>query len=401
MNTAERSNVVLILFDSLGMHALQSCKDKLPNLSRLQADSVTFTSAFSCSPESGPSRASLFTGLDMSAHGVWTDGVTLPKREITMPEVFQRNGYRTWLVGRRQLAGVANWTTEHARPYEFHHFDWAHGPLHRSRQNAYLAWLQEHHPTEYNAIFPKQADPDDTVIRPWQRKAMMDLPSALSFNSWVGAQFLERLSSCEATPFFGVASFVVSNSGGARVADRDCYEGLEMLALEQADEAIGYILDNLPTDAIVVLTAGHGTDASTHVPLSIRMPDQPSAKIHGLVSSMDIAPTLYDATRIVRPQRIQGQNLLTTFPRGWALTRLRHPDLPHETELRTKDWQITMIQTQGKISYQLYDLNADPNATHNLANDPDHVETLETMIDLMIDSRVALEDRTEPRIAKF
>ena len=60
-----------------------------------------------------------------------------------------------------------------------------------------------------------------------------------------------------------------------------------------------------------------------------------------------------------------------------------------------------MIQTQGKISYQLYDLNADPDATHNLANDPNHANTLETMIDLMIDSRVALEDRTEPRIAKF
>ena len=401
MSTPERSNVALILFDSLSTPALEAYKDQLPNLSKLQADSITFTNAFSSSPESGPSRASLFTGLDMSAHGVWTDGVTLPKRGITMPEVFQRNGYQTWLVGRRQLAGVSNWTTEHARPYEFHHFDWAHGPLHRSRQNAYLAWLQEHHPAEYNAIFPKQADPDDTVIPTWQRKAMMGLPDALSFNTWVGAQFLARLSSCEATPFFGVASFVVGDSGGARAADTDCFEGLDAPALEQADKAIGEILDNLPADTIVVLTAGRGTDASTHVPLSIRMPDQPSAKVHGLVSSMDIAPTLYDATWIVRPQRIQGQNLLTAPPRGWALTRLRHPDRPQKTELRTKDWQITMIQTQGKISYQLYDLNADPNAKHNLANDPDHAETLEAMIDLMIDSRVALEDRTEPRIAKF
>lgn len=46
------------------------------------------------------------------------------------------------LVGYRQLAGVANWTTEHARNGEFHHFDWAHGPLHSFRQSAYLAWLQ-------------------------------------------------------------------------------------------------------------------------------------------------------------------------------------------------------------------------------------------------------------------
>ena len=138
-----RPNVLLIVFDCLGESDLAQNADELPNLTLLSRDSLSFANAYAPSPESGPARASLFTGLDMAAHGVWTDGVALPDHEITLPERFAGAGFYTWLVGRRQLAGVSNWTTEHARAHEYAHFDWAHGPLHRSRQNAYLAWLEE------------------------------------------------------------------------------------------------------------------------------------------------------------------------------------------------------------------------------------------------------------------
>ena len=51
--------------------------------------------------------------------------------------------------------------------------------------------------------------------------------------------------------------------------------------------------------------------------------------------------------------------------------------------------------------FRLYDLHADPNETRDLATSEDYQDRLEEMIDRMIDARVALEDRTEPRIAKF
>ena len=49
----------------------------------------------------------------------------------------------------------------------------------------------------------------------------------------------------------------------------------------------------------------------------------------------------------------------------------------------------------------LFDLTEDPGEASNLAADPAHQDRLEQMVDRMIDARVALEDRTEPRIAKF
>lgn len=401
MTTIERPNVVLILFDSLQEGAVEDHADKLPNLMALRAQGTSYHQAFVVGPESGPARASLFTGLDMAAHGVWTDGVALPKRETTLPEVFKRNGYETWLVGRRQLAGVSHWTTEHARAGEYDHFVWAHGPLHRSRQNAYLAWLKAQAPEVYVSIFPAQATPDDTVIPDRQRKAMADLPNTLSFNTWLGMQFCLRLKTKRQRRFFGIASFVVGATGGAPDGANACHEGLDERALRHADQAVGAIMNGLPGDTIVVVTAGRGTDGDTHVPLFLRMPKRSTKRVDGIVSTMDIAPTLYDAAQIVPPQRMQGRNLLSVSPRGWALMRLRHPDFPQKTELRTKDWKIISTQAQGKISYQLYDLSVDPKATNDLASRPEHGENLEHMIDLLIDSRVALEDRTEPRIAKF
>ena len=49
----------------------------------------------------------------------------------------------------------------------------------------------------------------------------------------------------------------------------------------------------------------------------------------------------------------------------------------------------------------LYDLTNDPAEENNLAADQKHQCELDAMLDMMIDARVALEDRTEPRVALF
>ncbi|MFK7765428.1 MAG: sulfatase [Roseobacter sp.] len=405
MMVVSRPNVLLVLFDSLSESACVHLQDRLPTLSGLRAKNHCFTNSYACSPESGPARASLFTGLDMAAHGVWTDGVPLPECETTVPQVFQRNGYHTWLVGRRQLAGVSHWTTEHARLDEYHHFDWAHGPLHRSRQNAYLEWLQHAAPGSFAEIFPEQADPDNTGIAPEQRQAMARLPDDLSFNTWVGMQTCKRIAEETAAPFFGIASFVVGNTGGARRAENPGFDILDKRALVQADAALSTIMNYVAPDTIVVFTAGRGSGMQSqdllNVPLVIRVPERPAQVTEGIVSSMEVAPTLYELASITTPERIQGQSLLTMPPRGWALARLRHPDGPPQTTLCSARWKMVMIQQTDTTLFQLYDLATDPQARNDLAGDPLHTDDLERMIDLMIDARVALEDRTTPRIAAF
>lgn len=401
----DRPNILLVVFDSLSAQHLNQHLDDLPTLGAFANQSLNFTKAYACSPESSPARASLFTGLDVVVHGLWTDGVRLPKREIPLSQVFAAQGYHSWLVGRRHLAGVSNWTTEHARAGEFHAFDWAHGPLHRSRQNAYLGWLQDVAPKTYADIFPRQADPDEAETTAEQRHMMAALPDELGFNTWVGQQVCRRLGD---GPFFGIAGFVVGESMGGSSAS---VEMLDTRALRAADRALGEISNNVPKNTLVVVTAGRGcvADSSTpdllqhsaiNVPLLIRKPDAVARTVTDIVSAIDIARTLVEFAGIQSPQRLQGESLMTTKPRGWALSRLRHPDMPYQTALMSGHLKLIVTHDQPDATH-LYDLHADPQQTDNLAALPNHQEHLETMFELMIDARVAQEDRTEPRIAKF
>lgn len=410
---ADRPNILLVVFDSLSTRDFEAQVDRLPSLARLKSESLYFPDTYACSPESGPARASLFTGLAMATHGVWTDGVMLPDHEVTLPERFAGAGYHTWLVGRRQLAGVSNWTTEHARPYEYAHFDWAHGPLHRSRQNAYLAWLQEQVPDRYAAIFPRQANPDDTEIPPDQRAAMADLPDALSFNHWVGQQVVQRIShSPTDQPTFGIAGFVVGETMGVPLGNGPHFESLSTQALAQADQAIGAILDATkdPPATLLAVVAARGSAVPGDAPLSddaLRTPllfhgiDRKPERIDGLVGAKDVAPTLYERAKVPTPPRIQGQSLLSEPPRGWALSRFRHPGAPDQTALTTARWKLIVAHGAASNGEHLYDLSLDPAEENDLAAHPDHQADLDAMLDQMIDARVALEDRTEPRIALF
>lgn len=406
-----RANVLLIVFDCLSQNDLTRLSDALPNLRRLARDSQTFDNAYAPGPESGPSRASVFTGLDMAAHGVWTDGVALPAHEVTLPQRFAGAGYHTWLVGQRQLAGVSHWTTEHARVGEFAHFDWAHGPLHRSRQNAYLAWLDGQAPDRLATIFPRQANADDTEIPAAQRDAMAALPDGLSFNHWAGQQAIKRVGEAPSgRPFFGVVGFVVGTSMGVPLAPGPCLDGVDTRALEQADMAVGAILDavkDMP-DVTIAMTAGRGSVTSRdrllhrdalNVPLCVRAPGLCAQPVDGIVSTFDLAATLYDTAGVVPPPRMQGRSLCAQEPRGWALARVRHPGVPAQTALIASHRKL--VVTHGGAEVGLYDLAQDPDEQNNQACDPAHKGDLVMMLDMMIDARVALEDRTEPRVALF
>jgi len=340
-------NILLILFDSLsaidsGLPRRLTGKTKLAGLCE---ESVLFTSTYTPCPESSPARASLLTGLDPCVHGLWTNGVKLPPRDRTFPEILAEVGYTNWLAGRRQLAGVANWTTEHPRLGEFAKAEWAHGPLHRSRQNAYLMWLSEKAPERYVRIFPSQADPDDTTIPPEQREAVANLPDNLSFNHWIGARIVDLISSHPpGQPFLAIAGFSVGSSMGAQPSIDHDDETLNERALQQADAALGHILEELAErdgleDTVVLVTSGRGNHApgmqddamcerSIRVPLLMRRAGEDPRIVDAPVSLIDIAPTILDIAGLPDQPRMQGRSLLgilngTEEPRGWAMSRLR------------------------------------------------------------------------------
>ena len=437
MPNVERPNILFCLFDSLSVldwtekSSSPELDAGLTTLSQLRSKGAFFNRTYAPCPESSPARASLFTGLDPSVHGLWTNGVALSDNEQTFVQRLAQAGYTNYLAGRYQLAGLSRWTTEQARQNEFNQMDWAHGPLHRSRQNAYLAWLAQSAPKHYSKIFTTQADPENTIAPDEQRAALAALPEALSFNNWVGlrvGEWIEKQSLDK--PFMAMAGFCVGDTLGSEPHSITDGESINAQALQQADTAIGQILEKLAAnnrakDTVIIVTAARGntntltaTDAlseyAIRVPIIINGETIEQRIVDEPMSTMDIAPTVLDMANVPIGARAQGQSLLGVLngsekPRGWALSRIRKQNMASGA----RNWQSALCMKKMKLvvchdneqehqeTIKLFNLQTDPLEQNNLAGLDAHAAELEQMIDQMIDARCAMEDRTEPRIAEF
>ena len=71
-------NVILIVCDQLRPDYLPcygADHISMPNLAALATDGCVFTQAITASTVCAPARASIMTGLPVSAHGAWTNDI--------------------------------------------------------------------------------------------------------------------------------------------------------------------------------------------------------------------------------------------------------------------------------------------------------------------------------------
>lgn len=104
-----RPNIILIVADGLGYGDL-SCygqtKFQTPNLDKLAADGIRFTSYYAGDAASSPARAALMLGKD-SAHLKQRADVDVPLAadDVTVAQVLKQSGYHTGLIGEWDLGG--------------------------------------------------------------------------------------------------------------------------------------------------------------------------------------------------------------------------------------------------------------------------------------------------------
>ena len=112
---ADRPNVVIIYADDLGYGDL-GCYGhptiRTPNLDRMAAEGLKFTSFYSAAPVCTPSRAALLTGRLPVRSGMTSDtrrvlfpesAGGLPASEVTLAETLKEKGYATGCVGKWHL----------------------------------------------------------------------------------------------------------------------------------------------------------------------------------------------------------------------------------------------------------------------------------------------------------
>ena len=95
---SKQANLLLITLDTLrpdhlNIYGYQRATS--PSLSELAIDSFVFDKAFTVATNSGPSHATLLTGLYPAQHGLVDNGQRINDEVLTLAETLRRTGYDT------------------------------------------------------------------------------------------------------------------------------------------------------------------------------------------------------------------------------------------------------------------------------------------------------------------
>lgn len=213
--TASRPNILLIMTDQHRYDVLSAYGNQhvsTPNLQRLAEEGVTFETCYSTSTVCAPARASIETGKYVHAHGLWTNGVTLPPQPMVSRQL-RDAGYRCGLIGKLHLSPCFGGRDEAPIDDGFDEFRrWAHDPRHGSPKNDYHRWLEANHPDLWAKVTdevdrPGSPPPASSMRQPGQRE-IDSLPTRGHYSTWVAEKVEEFFTDQSPDePFFLWANF--------------------------------------------------------------------------------------------------------------------------------------------------------------------------------------------------
>lgn len=107
--TSKKPNIIMIISDEHNASIMGCSGDPFvhtPNLDKLAAGGILFTSNYASSPICAPSRQSMTVGKYVSHHNVWANSGTSPNNIPSLPRILTQNGYDSYLVGGMHYNGM-------------------------------------------------------------------------------------------------------------------------------------------------------------------------------------------------------------------------------------------------------------------------------------------------------
>lgn len=409
---AQRANVLLIVSEDNGQE-LSSYGEpyvRTPNLDKLASEGVLFKNAYVAQAGCSQSRASFLTGLYPHQNGqiglaTWKFRM-YDENTPNLSRSFKEAGYRTGIIGK----------------------------LHVNPESAFR-W-------DFEAISKSNFNRDDLPGYAREAKTFInagDAPFFLSINyPDAHRPFIPQVDGIPSKPLTGedvtpLDYFGLDNKQ-LRQNTADHYNCMMRL-----DTLIGDLLQVLEEsgkaeDTLVVYIGDHGADmlrgkrtsyeGGTRIPFIVRWPGQTKTNLVSteLVSLIDLAPTVFEATGITPIPNLPGRSLIPLlkgeptewrthlftefhihsahnyYPQrtiqndryklilslmpgitnpGYQFTNNRFFDSLMDTiNLAPEPIRSAYYQMEKPAKFQLYDLKNDPHEFNNLANDPKHSRIL-------------------------
>ncbi len=367
-----------------------------PNIQSLAEEGVLFRNAFCANPTCSPSRAALLTG--QYAHscgmgGLANRGWSLPVPEHLIPYTLKDAGYQTVLAGFQHVVrNVMDTGYQRILSNEIQK---------AGAEERACNFLAE----EHNAPFFLDIGFSETHRR---GKGFAPPPDG---EAKTDPRYVKPPAPFPDTPITrqDMAEYIDS----ARTLDMKM--GKVFTALEE---------NGLADNTLVICTTDHGlafprmkchvTDHGIGVMLIVRGPDgfDGGKTVDGLVSQIDLFPTICELAQIEPPEWLQGHSILPLVrgetdeirdaifaevnyhccyepqrairTKRWKYIRrydnAKHWALPNcddsisKTFMLDNDWRDQPVESE-----RLYDLVFDPLEAHNLTENPDYADVLEEM----------------------
>ncbi|UFU06816.1 sulfatase family protein [Ruania halotolerans] len=409
MTSADRPNVVIIHWHDLGTYlSAYGYRVDTPHTEALARESTLFTRCFSTSPLCSPARGSLWTGRYPHSNGL--QGLThrgweFNDGERTLPMYLADEGYRT------ALAGLQHESSDPTRLG----FEEVLGPD--------QAWAQD-----VGSVASAWLDAQDRQADPF----LLVCGMVEAHRDWPEDRYPPTIPPDQVD----VPSYLPDNEHTRR--DLAAFAS----AIHAADQGVGLILDalarnDLDRNSIVIFTTDHGApfpgakstlhDPGVHVALMVRLPpiwrgDGPRTE-NGLVSHVDLVPTILELLEIPVPDHVQGQSVARSLSDGTPperqevyLEKTYHSDYDPVRAVRTDSFKyIRSFEERSILALppdledsrtrqgmgdehlavrpreELYDLRSDPHEIANVVDEPAHLSTA-NMLRQRLDEFMATTD---------
>ena len=427
---ATRPNIVFVLVDDLRFDEL-GCTGhpfaSTPNADRLAGEGALFSNAFATTPLCSPSRATFLTGQYPHTHGIVDNTNRSPEshRLVTWPRLLHEAGYETAFIGKWHMGnddsprpGFDYWVSfpgqgecndpvlnvngkaEKTRGYVTDLLtDHALEFIKRPRRSPFCLYLS------HKAIHPNIVQRDDGSVVGNAADAEQFIPAERHRRLYLGAKIPRRANYGKAP--YGKPALARNIEGmpalGPETVTRDEAILNRMRMMKAVDESLGHLMDALRksgelNETMIVLAGDHGYFYGEHgldaerrlayeetirIPLLIRYPKaiRAGTRLDRFALSLDIAPTMLEASGVPVPARMQGRTLMPLFKgarKPWrddflveyfsdtVFPRIRKMGYK---AVRTEQWKyIRYVDLEGMD--ELYDLRADRFEMRNVIAEP-------------------------------